>query len=168
MATEDYYNEEGGYDIEIWVETTKTFEEFESCLSHIIHPLVIENHEFNLGGIKCGVQAVDSEIQVPTFGGVPEVEYSFCITVRKVDYDLWGNLDHHFAFAIAWSLRSKFSCRYLISAQCEFFICHAGANLPTYINTCYEPWSSGEMVCYRTPYNKKTIELHIPSTDEWR
>ena len=167
MNTEDYYNEEGGYEIEIWVETTKTLEELESCLSSIIHPLVIEDHKFKLGSIECDVQTVNDDPPVPTFDGVPNVEYSFCITVPKKDYDIWGAIDHHFAFAIAWGLRRRLSGRYLITADCEFFICHSGANLPTYINTCYGPWASGEMVCYRPRNNKKLIELHIPSTDVW-
>ena len=162
MNTKEFYDEEGGYEIEIWVETAKSIEEFELCLSRVIEPLTIHNHEFNLGGICCSVQTVENEAEIPNFSGVPEAKYSFCVTVQKVDYDLWSAIDLHFAFAIAWGLRGKFSCRYLITADCEFFICHAGTNLPTYINTCYEPWTSGELNSYRAR-NKKTVELYLPS-----
>lgn len=167
MDATDYYNEEGGYEIEIWVETSKSLEEFEATLANVIHPLSIEDHQFSLGGIKCDVHCLGCPEEVPVFEGVPQVEYSFGISVRKVDYDLWGSIDHHFAFAMAWGLRGKFSCRYLITANIEFFICQAGANLPTYINTCYKPWVSGELVNYRQTSNKPTIELHIPSQNPY-
>ena len=168
MDTRYFYNEEYGYEIEIWVETTKSLEEFELCLSNIIDPLIIENHTFNLGGIACDIQAVTSETAIPTFEGVPQVEYSIYVTVHKKGYDIWDAIDHHFAFAIAQALRTKFSCSYLITADGEFFIYQGGANLPTYINTCYKPLVSGELVCYRTPNNRKTIELSIPSENPYR
>ena len=161
MDRKDYYDEEGGYEVEIWVETAKPLEEFETCLSRVIEPLEIQNHEFNLGGIDCSVQSIKDEWEIPDFAGVPKAEYSICVTVEKVNYSPWGAVDLHFAFAIAWGLRGKFSCRYLITANCNFFICHAGTNLPTYINTHYEPWASGELNSYRAR-NKKTIELYLP------
>lgn len=177
METQDFYDESGGYQIEIWVETTKSLEEFETCLSSVIHPLVIENHEFALGSISCSVQSANGEVQdpeypdgdqYPVFEGVPQVEYSFYITVQTIDYDLWSAIDRHFAFAIVTWLSYKFSCRYLITADCEFLICQSGTNLPTYINTCYEPWTTGELVHYRARWNRKTIELHIPSNAPYR
>jgi hypothetical protein len=180
MDIQDFYDESRSYVIEIWVETTKSLEEFETCLSQVIHPLVIENHEFRLGGISCGVYSATGEIQdpedvqgsdgtqYPTFEGVPQVEYSCCIMVEIIDYDLWSAIDRHFAFAIASGISYKFSCRYLITANCEFFICQSGTNLPTYINTCYRPWTTGELVNYRARRNRKTIELHIPSNAPYR
>jgi hypothetical protein len=39
------------YALNLWIESNKTIEEFESSLSKIIAPLVITNHQFALGEI---------------------------------------------------------------------------------------------------------------------
>jgi len=95
----------------IWVETTKSFVEFEASLAH-----------------------------------------------TKVDYLIWGCFDQQFAFALTLGLRTKFSCRYMVTADDDFFIAYSGTNLPMYINTSYKPWTSGELAAFRQLEN---IEVRI-------
>ncbi|MGI8732840.1 MAG: hypothetical protein ACR2LM_06015 [Pyrinomonadaceae bacterium] len=158
---EEYFDEEYGYDIMIWVETTKSFVEFEASLSHIIDPVPIENHKFKLGAIGCEIRSVNPN-QAPTFPDIPSAEYRYCIAVPKSDLLIWGCFDHQFAFALTLGLRTRFSCRYMVTAEDDFFIAYSGTNLPMYLNTYYKPWASGELAAFRELENK---EVRLPKVE---
>jgi len=158
---EEYFDEEYGYDIMIWVESTKSFVEFEASLAHILAPVRIENHKFNLGAIECEIRSVNPN-EAPMFPDIPSAEYRYCIVVPKVDHLIWGCFDQQFAFALSLGLRTKFSCRYMVTAQDAFFIAYSGTNLPMYINTFYKPWTSGELAAFRQLEN---IEVRLPKLE---
>jgi len=156
-----FFDEEYGYDLLIWVETSKSFNEFESSLAHIIDPISIDNHKFKLGAIDCEIRKVNPG-DAPTFPEIPSAEYLYCVIVPKVDYLIWGCIDLHFAFALTLGLRTKFSCRYMVTAEDDFFIAYSGTNLPMYLNIFYEPWVSGELNAFRQLEN---IEVQIPKIE---
>lgn len=153
-----FFDEEYGYDLLVWVETSKSFDEFESSFAHIIDPISIEKHKFKLGAIDCEIRSVNPG-DAPTFPGIPSAEYRYCVIVPKVDYLIWGCFDHQFAFAMTLGLRTKFSCRYMVTANEDFFVAYSGTNLPMYLNTSYKPWVSGELIAFRQLEN---IEVQIP------
>jgi hypothetical protein len=158
---EEAFDEEDGYDLLVWVETTKSLDEFESSLAQIIAPIQIDNHKFKLGAIGCEIRGVDS-MEAPIFPAIPAAEYRYCVIVPKVDYLIWGCFDHLFAFSITLGLRTKFSCRYMVTANDDFFVAYSGTHLPMYLNTLYEPWVSGELIAFRLPEN---IEVQIPKLE---
>jgi hypothetical protein len=161
---EAYFDEENGYDILIWVESTKSFVEFEVSLSHIINPISIENHKFKLGAIECQILSLNPD-EAPTFTNIPSAEYHYCIVVPKLDYLIWGCFDLQFAFALTLGLRTRFSCRYMVTAGDDFFVAYSGTNLPLYINTRYKPWTSGELVAFRQLDNVE-VQIPKPSSEE--
>ena len=156
-----FFDEEYGYDLLVWVETSKSFDEFESSLTQIINPITIEKHKFKLGAIDCEIRSVNPG-DAPTFPEIPSAEYHYCVMVPKVDYLIWGFVDLQFAFALTLGLRTKFSCRYMVTAEDDFFIAYSGTNLPMYLNTFYEPWVSGELNAFRQLEN---IEVQIPKLE---
>ena len=132
------------YDLNIWVESTKSLEAFEQSLAAVIAPLAIRDHKFALGEIDCAVHVV-GDGQPPSFPGIPTAHYSFRIDVPTTPWNFWARFDRVLAFAVASGLRSKFSCRYLITADLNFFALFSGTNLPFYLNECFPPLNTGEV-----------------------
>ena len=159
--TPEYFDEEYGYELLIWVETAKSITEFESSLSHILDPIPIEDHKFNLGAIKCEIRNLTPH-DAPTFPAIPSAIYRYCIVVPIVDYLIWGCIDRQFAFALTLGIRTKFSCRYMVTADDDFFVAFSGTNLPMYLNTCYKPWVTGDLALFRQAEN---IEVRIPKLE---
>jgi hypothetical protein len=136
------WDESECYDLNVWVETSKSLEEFEQSLTSVIAPLAIRNHQFSLGDINCTIHVI-SDGQPPNFSGIPMVKYAFRVDVPVTPWDFWAHFDRILAFSIASGLRSKFSCRYLVTANLDFFAFFSGTNLPCYFNDCYTPLISG-------------------------
>lgn len=132
------------YDLNLWIESNKTIEDFESSLSKIIAPLVIKDHQFALGEIIATISH-NLDVQPPIFAGVPDVRYSFRIDIPTTPWNFWASFDRIFGFAVLSGLRSKFDCRYLITADMTFFVFFSGTNLPHYFNGQYPPFDSGEL-----------------------
>ena len=157
------FDEEDHYDLNIWVESDKTLEEFEISLASVISPIRVLDHAFTLGDIGASIQI--PKIQPPIFADIPSLKYSFRIDVPTTPWNFWADLDRIFAFSIASGLRSKFSCRYLITADLTFFILFSGTNLPYHINTLYPPISSGELIS-TIGKPEDCIRLSIPNSVE--
>ena len=151
------------YELNLWIESNKTTEEFESSLSKIIVPLTITNHQFALGNIIASIN-YNLDIQPPKFPGVPEVRYSFRIDIPTTPWNFWASFDRIFGFAVLSGLRSKFDCKYLMTADMKFFTFFSGTNLPHYFNELYPPFASGELGHFLRP-PEKCVRLSIPKTD---
>ena len=149
----EMFDDSEPYDLNIWVESTKSLEEFEHSLAAVIAPLHIQDHRFTLGEIVCAVHVV-SEDQPPTFPGIPAARYAFRIDVPTTPWNFWARFDRVLAFALASGLRTKFSCRYLITAGMDFFALFSGTNLPYYINECFPPLTTGEVGLTTGPSDK--------------
>lgn len=156
----DMFDDSEPYDLNIWVESTKSLDEFEHSLAAVVAPLQIQDHRFTLGEIVCAVHAV-SDDQPPTFPGIPTARYAFRIDVPTTPWNFWARFDRVLAFALASGLRSKFSCRYLITADLDFFALFSGTNLPYYINDCFPPLTTGEVGLTAGP-SDKYLRVHIP------
>lgn len=148
----DTFDDKERYELNVWVESTKSLDVFEQSLAAVIAPLVIRDHRFALGEIDCIVHAL-SDNQPPSFPGIPAVHYSFRIDVPTTPWNFWAHFDRILAFAIASGLRSKFSCRYLVTADLDFFALFSGTNLPFYFNDCFPPLMSGELAFALGPPN---------------
>ena len=157
------FDEEEPYDLNIWVESDKTLEEFEISLASVISPISISDHAFTLGDIDASIHVPN--LQPPIFPVIPSPRYSFRVDVPTTPWSFWARLDRVFAFSIAAGLRSKFSCRYLITADQSFFTLFSGTNLPFYINILYPPTCSGELVS-TIGKPKDSIRLSIPNAVE--
>ena len=138
------WDDDEPYDLNVWVETTKPPVEFERVLASAIAPLEIRDHRFSLLDIDCSVHAI-GEAQPPNFPGVPETRYSFRIDVPTKPWDFSGVFDRVLPFAVASSLRGKFSCRYLVTAELDFFVLFSGTNQPFYYNDLFPPFRTGEL-----------------------
>ena len=138
------FDDDQCYTLNIWVESSKTQNEFERSLSSIITPIEIHNHRFSMGQIEASIVANRSQSQ-PVFEGVPNYHYSHRIDVEVVDYEIWASLDKVFAFAIASRIRTKFTTNYLMTVDEEIFVQFSGTNKPQIINSSYPPWNSGEL-----------------------
>jgi hypothetical protein len=159
ILNEGFWEDSGStYFLELWVETEKSLEEFESSLAHVVEPLVITNHEFKLGAILCRI--CEPEDQPPKFPGVPLHHYSYTIQFQIVDYLIWGCIDRQFAYAVAVGLRVRFSCNYLTTKGSRGFVLFSGTNQPTYINLLYPPWEK-EWKYWRTS-NDIELKIDVP------
>jgi hypothetical protein len=153
----DTFDDDWDYEIWIWVETEKSLAQFEESLARIIAPVTLDNHEFSLGAINCKV--LPTEEQPPSFPGVPNAHYSFIIIVPVVTYIIWSLFDKQFALSLTVGMRTKFNCRYLVTADEEMFVMYSGTNLPIYINRKYAAWQSGELDQFLQEGN--TVELEV-------
>ena len=86
----DVFDDDWDYEIWIWVETDKSLAQFEECLTKLIAPVRLNNHEFSLGAIHCKV--MPAEEQPPSFPGVAHAHYSFIIIVPIVLISFGGSL----------------------------------------------------------------------------
>ena len=137
------WDDDEPYDLNVWIESTKSLEEFEHTLGRVIAPLEIRNHRFSLGEIDCAVHTVETQPRI--FPDVPTARYAFRINVPTKPWDFWGSFDRILPFAIASGLRGKFSCRYLVTAGLDFFVLFSGTNQPFYYNDLFPPLVSGEL-----------------------
>jgi len=131
------------YDLILWVSSNKSLEQFEESLSDILEPIPIVNHSFDLGKIHCVIEEAD--IAPKNYAGVPIEKYQFKVIVPVVTYLIWGLIDRRFAMSLTLGLRTKFTCKYLVTDDSENFIMYSGTNLPVYYNANYPPWMSGEL-----------------------
>ena len=137
------FDDDWDYDIRLWIETDKSLSQFEESLAKIIAPVTLNNHEFSLGAVDCKV--LSAEQQPPNFTGIPDAHYSFIIIVPVVTNIIWGLFDKQFALSLTVGIRTRFNCRYLVTADEEMLIMYSGTNLPIYINRKYPSWQRGEL-----------------------
>jgi hypothetical protein len=136
------WDDDEPYQLNVWVESTRSQSEFERVLTSAIEPLEVRDHRFSFLDVHCAVHAIADE-QPPTFAGVPTARYSFRIDVPTKSWDFSGAFDRIIPFAVASGLRGKFSCRYLITADLNFFVLFSGTNQPFYYNDLFPPFHTG-------------------------
>ena len=61
-------------------------------------------------------------------------------------------------YALTLGMRTKFLCKYLVTADPKFFVMYSGCHEPYYVNLNYQPYSNGELM--GNP-REKIIELRI-------
>ena len=138
------WDDDEPYQLNLWVESTKSAEEFERVLGSVVEPLEIHDHTFRFGNVDCAIYTV-AESQPPRFSDIPVAHYSFRIDVPAYPWDFWGWFNHIIPFAVAGGLRGKFSCRYLITAEPDFFVLFSGTNQPSYYNDLFPAFHTGEL-----------------------
>src|SRR4051812_19231834 len=138
------WDDDEPYDFSVWVESTKSLSDFEAIVGNVIAPVEIHDHKFAIGESECTIRPI-GEDQPPSFPGVPVAQYGFRIDVPTQPWDFWGSIDRIIPFALSAGLRGKFSCKYLITADDDFFVLFSGTNQPRYYNSLFPPFGTGEL-----------------------
>jgi len=94
------WDDDEPYQLNVWVESTKSQPEFERVLTSAIEPLEVRDRRFSFLDVHCTVHAIGDE-QPPTFPGVPAARYSFRIDVPTKSWDFSGLFDRILPFAVA-------------------------------------------------------------------
>lgn len=152
----EYWDDDWDYQICIWVQTDKSFEEFVRSVKKILDPIEFRGSKFSLGMIDCMIEKKSDLI--PAFNGVPSEEYSYVIKVPIGTELIWSSFDKSFVMGLALTLKQTCRCKYLIIADDDFFVAFSGSSLPLYINKQYRPWSNELHVFLE---GQKVIELSI-------
>jgi hypothetical protein len=150
------YDDSCEHELSIWVSTVKSHEEFVEALEKIIYPVPILNGKFSVGGIEAEIK--DVKEQPPSYLGVPSPAYSYVIVIASTPYLIWGAIDKRFVYALTLGLRTKFLCKYLVTAEPNFFVMYSGSHEPYYINLNYPACANGELIGVSKSGN---VELRI-------
>ena len=151
----DFWDDDWDYDVNLWVQTEKTLDEFVYAIKKILG-ISFDKNNFTVGNINCEIiNAIDFPSR---FEGVPEETYSYVIRIPTCTGLIWSSIDKPFIMGLALSIQYAFKCKYLITADDDFFIAFSGSAEPLYLNTRYRPWSK-ELSVFSE--NQKKIELSL-------
>lgn len=151
----EFWDDDWDYEISLWVQSEKSFDEFVGALRKILDVAFDENH-FSIGNIDCEVGRPVG--LAPKFDGVPDETYSYVISVPISTELIWSAINKSFVMGLALSIKYAFKCKYLITTDDDFFIAFSGSQEPLYLNTKYRPWSKELSVFVD---EKKKIELSL-------
>ncbi len=154
----EYWDDDWDYEICIWVQVDKSFEEFVASMKKLIAPISFDESNFSLGKIGCRIERNTNTS--PVFDGVPEEEYFYLIKIPISTDLIWSAFDKPFAMGLVLTMKHSFRCKYLITADDDFFVTFSGSSQPWYINTRYRPWGA-ELQTFLE--DQETIELSVLS-----
>ena len=154
------WDDDWDYDLKLWIKTTKSLEELETSVAHVIQPVRIVNHQFDVGGVKC--EFVTPAGPAPAFPGVPIHAYQHAIIIPTTIAGIWGWIDKPLAIGLVIHAAGRFELTWMLVADELMFVACGEHGSPILVNHHYSDREFGEYARLLMKY-PKYVAVDIPA-----